>query len=78
MSLHYFAGTHDKPLEQLHPYALLKAEAELGEDDKETIWLFCPATAEGLPRPRRGNEGFSVYPSARYERRALTGEPTSK
>lgn len=77
ISPQYFAGGSEERLDRMHPYAMLKAEAEIGTDDKETIWLFCPVTAEGLNRPSRKSDGFCVYPGAFNERLARTSEATT-
>ncbi len=82
---HYSAATYhvrgkfdERAALELYPYAVLTADAEIGPDDRETIFLFAPITADALMTPSRKTEkdGFAVFPSALYEkeRRAASGQ----
>lgn len=61
-------GFEEKSSKYLYPYALLTAEAELGPEDKEIIFLFVPVTANALTSISRTQDkyGFGIYPSRRY------------
>ncbi len=64
VSLYYDSGDDEEQASRyLYPYATLKCEAEMGADDKETVWLFCPVIKDGLSRVAKKSDGFSIYPS---------------
>lgn len=73
--LHYAGATYhrghkfeESSARYLYPYAVLSAEAELGPNDKELIFLFAPVTAEALTSISRKHDryGFGIYPSRRF------------
>lgn len=60
----------DNPSKTLYPYAFLTARAEIGTNDSEQVFLYCPLIAEGLPNAQHpAQAGFSIYPSSRSRRR---------
>ena len=75
ISPHYFAGDGEAPVSHLLPYAVIKADAEMGPDDVETIWLFCPVVHEWLSRSSRKIGDFCVFPSLFHER--MAHDPTN-
>jgi len=59
----------DNPPKFVYPYAFLTARAELGTNDSEQVFLYCPLIAEGLPKAQRpARADFSIYPSNQSRR----------
>jgi hypothetical protein len=59
----------DTPPKHVYPYAFLTARAEIGTNNSEQVFLYCPLIGEGLPKAQRpAHADFSIYPSNRSHR----------